>query len=287
MLRKLPNRMPIRLRELRARGWLRGDTNMEMAARFWMLEELDQHKGSVVLDTRGGGHRVYVYIDGSQLPLRDGRLHFDTFFGRVDVPMLEMQKAYYDALVKQGRHDLRYIIKANPWIAGMLIRDRLEQKIAADRTAAVSEEMGFVSAAEAEILRYKRERLERAEAIRVRVAGAMVTAAVLARFFAIEGASDLFLSLFPAGKAVDLVKSLGKARRARKLRKAEVKKLTAVLELDEAQFIRHAAKLTRRELKALEGIAGYVIRRSGDRVENAEILNVLMVKSRKGLADLG
>jgi hypothetical protein len=164
----------------------------------------------------------------------------------------------------------------------LFIRDLIAQQ----RREAIERELEALDAAvgqswdpeQALIDEIQDARLDYAETIREAAASAMTPLALIASVFAIESATDVFLTLFPFGKAAGLVKDLRKARKAKKARKAITRNLFAALDDRETKFVRAARHLPDSDLSALVGIT--------KRVKNPETVVDLMTRAARGEADL-
>ena len=254
-----------------------GTTPIEGLGRQAMIQAIQSRSGSVHLRVNRDDIQITIYLGGSWLRVRDGRILFEAFFETTSTELLAIQQAYYSAIIEHSQAQFEEYVDEHPW----LVRDILEQRIAKQRQAAVAlllaEEDPSTEAAE--LRGMVRERRERAEHMRTTVAATMVPLAMVAAFFAIEGASDVFLALFPVGKAANLVKGLTKrgkaALRLSKTRKAE---LAQAMGESEAQFVRLAGRLWRAELRALETIV--------ETVNPPQVINLLLAQRARGHADL-
>lgn len=200
--------------------------------------------------------------------------------------LLEVQDAYYQARIRVAEIELDTYLRKHRWVAGMLVAERFEAMISAQVLARLDREAGG-GMSEAQIIEdMRQDRLDRAYAIRARTAAAMVPLTVVASFFAIEGASDLFLAAFPGRMATDLVEELARLRRAGKAARAleespQLRHLHDLLDDQQARFLRGVRKLDPRQRGALLEIGNKV-------AENTRpaVIIALMEGATKGHADL-
>ena len=254
-----------------------GTNPIEEVARQAMIQAIQSRSGSVRLRMNRDDMQITLYLGGSWLRLRDGRILFEAFFETTSTELLAIQEAYYSTIVQHSQAQLEEYVDEHPW----LVQDILEQRIAKQRQAAVAlllaEEDPSTEATE--LRGMVRESRERAEHVRTTVAATMVPLAVVAGFFAMEGSSEVFLALFPFGKAANLAKGLTKRSKAAlglsKRRKAE---LAQAMGETEAQFVRLAGRLERAELRALETIV--------EQVKTPQVINLLLAQRLQRHADL-
>ena len=250
---------------------------IEQSARQAMIQAIQSRNGSVRLRLHRGDIQMMLYLGGSWLQLRDGRIPFDAFFEATSWELLTIQKVYYDAMLQHGHVELEEYVDEHPW----LVKDLLEDRIAKQRQAAVAavlaEEDNSTEAAE--LRGIVSDQRARAENVRTTVVAVVAPLAVVASFFAIEGAADVFLSLFPAGKATELIKGLTKRGKATlKLSKTRKAQLAQAMGANETHFVRLAGRLGQTELRALETII--------QKVRTPEVVNLLLTQRVRGQADL-
>ena len=277
-LRVLPNRTAIELTPLLADQFLAVADLCERAGREAMVRASQRARAAVLLRMPLGGHQVTVYLGSGWLPMRDGRIHFDAFFERNDTTLLAVQAAYHDAKAAYGEGQLSEYVDERSWIAGAVIDGR----IAGQRRAAVAEAIDGTGAHpllehENAVRAMAQDRRDRAESVRATVASSVAPLVIIAGFFAIEGAGDVFLALFPVGKAAKLVRQLGKGRGARRAQRL-LRELAEELDPSEEQFVHLASRLRRADFRAVQQIA--------DVVKKPEVINLLMAQQVKGHANL-
>ena len=254
-----------------------GKNPIEQSGRQAMIQSIQSRHGSVHLRLSGDDMHIRLYLGGAWLKLRDGRIPLDAFFETTNWALLAIQSAYYSAIQGHAQGDLEEYVDEHPWLVKDLLKDRIAKQRQAAVAAVLADEDESTEAAELHGM--VRESRERAEHLRTTVAATMVPLAMIAAFFAIEGASDVFLALFPFGKAANLVKGLTKrgkaAPRLSKTRKAE---LAQAMGESEAQFVRLAGRLGRAELRALETIV--------EKVKTPQVINLFLAQRVRGHADL-
>ena len=254
-----------------------GTTPIEELGLEAMIQAIQSRSGSVRLRVNRDDMQITLYLGGSWLRVRDDRIHFEAFFETTSTELLTIQQAYYSAILQHSQAQYEEYASEHPW----LVQDMLEERIAKQRRAEVARLLAEEDSGSegAELRGMVRERRELAENMRTTVAATMVPLAVVAAFFAIEGASDVFLALFPFGKAANLVKGLtrrGKsARRLSQTRRAE---LAQAMGESEAQFVHLARRLEPADLRALGSIV--------EKVKTPEVINLLLAQCVGGHADL-
>jgi hypothetical protein len=174
-------------------------------------------------------------------------------------------------------------VSAQSWTMEMYLRDL----VAKQRRAAIAAELDALDASarqsdyDADEAELRAERKRYARDIQQAAAGAMGPLALVASVFAVESAADVFLTLFPFGKAAGAVHDLRKARKARKAtRKLDevMKQLAGALDDPQSKFVRAARHLPASDMSALVGIT--------KRVQDPETVVLLMTRAARGEADL-
>src|SRR5690606_33321845 len=121
---------------------------------------------------------------------------------------------------------------------------------------------------ELELIWMRDERRAMAEEMRAESAAAMVPLALIAGFFAFESEADVFLEIFPAGKATELIQLIRAARKRRKAARQLEQELVRCLDEDQARFVHAAARLGASDMKAARVIH--------EHVQSARLVSVLM-----------
>lgn len=164
----------------------------------------------------------------------------------------------------------------------------LRDLVAEQRRAAIEAELAPLDASarqrdsdDADEAELRAERKRYARDIQQATAGAMAPLVLVASVFAVESAADVFLNLFPVGKAADAVHALRKARKARKAARQmdeAMQQLAGALDDQQTKFLRAARHLPAGDVQALVGIS--------ERVHAPETVVQLMTRAARGEADL-